>query len=137
MENKSYTVEDFKVNTYAYGRDTITDNGRWSTTWNRYDVNYSDILTRLIQEAGRYSERYASDLFIDWECLMEKMKDRDFSGGVYLYGFRRDGVDHRNFVLSRYSNNGKIYAEKEYRSMWRLDIKCEDDEIEMTLGRVF
>ena len=133
-EKKTYTLEDFRPNTYAYSKETITAKGGWNTYRKLYEINDSSILTRLIQEAGRYCERFASDLFLDWEHVQSSVCSGDNT--AFLFGFRRDGVDHAGFVISRYNNNG-IYAEHEYRSLWRLDIKTEDRDITMTLGRVF
>lgn len=134
MENKTYTVEDFRINDYAW--KIIHEEGRWSNYSGKFDVNYSSILTKLIQEAGRYCESYASDLFIDWSTIDEHLREADFPGGTFLFGFRQMGVDGNTFVLSRYNNNGK-YARYEYRSLWRLDIEREDDYVTMTLGRIF
>lgn len=138
---REYTLDDFRMNTYAH--DTMTDTGRRSYYNGKYEVNHSGILTRLIQEAGRFCERFASDLFIDWGGV-ERWIDNADTGAetVFLFGFRRDGVDGNSFVLSRYNNGCYAYPEKEYRSMWRLEISTgvdeyNSDEISMTLGRVF
>ena len=136
-EKKTYTLEDFEMNTYTY--KPIEDYAR-RDSYGRFtsNINYSGILTRLIQEAGRYCEHYASDLFIDWEAFVNYL-DRDPKAGdnrTFLFGFRQNGVDHDLFIFSRFNNDG-IYARNEYRSMWRLDIDVTDDELTMTLGRVF
>ena len=129
MFKKEYTIDDLKmreVYTSAYGW--------WSHSWNpRFDVNYSSILTKLIQEAGRWCESYASDLFIDWTSLVEKWADRDYEGGSYLFGFRQNGVDHLEYVLSRLNSGDS----KEYRAVWRLDVEVEEDKLTMKLGRVY
>lgn len=132
-EKKTYTYDDFKVNDYAY--KPIEAEGRWDTYRNCYSVNDSDILTRLIQEAGRYCEHYASDLFIDWEYVQAAVHSGDNT--TFLFGFRQMGVDHAAFVFSRYNESG-YSARHEYRSLWRLDIRTDDERnITMTLGRVF
>lgn len=139
---KEYTINDFRVNTYAY--KPIVDDGRRGYYSGKYEVNYSSILTRLIQEAGRFCERFASDLFIDWESVVRWIDNADKGDEiVFLFGFRQDGVDGNSFILSRYNNGCYSCPEKEYRSMWRLDIRTgcnndfNDDEIKLTLGRVF
>lgn len=138
MLNKTHSVYDFKVNDYAYKRDIHKANGYLSAYSGKYDINTSGILTRLIQEAGRFCENYASDLFIDWESVENRIKSDDkIFMSTFLFGFRQNGVDHSTFILSRY--NGGMYSnpESEYRSMWRLDIEADGKEINMTLGRVF
>lgn len=132
------TTAEFKVNTYAYGRDTIECSGRWAEREARFEINDSSILTRLIQEAGRYCERFASDLFIDWTAVQETIEAMTDDGHeIFLFGFRRDGVDHNAFILSRAENQGYYGSlEHNYRSLWRLDITTSGRDIEMTLGRV-
>ena len=134
---KTVTFEDFKLNTYAYG--LLTEEGRRDYYSGKYEINYSSILSRLIQEAGRFCEYFASDLFIDWGGVLRWMEEaEDNSESVFLFGFRQNGVDGNSFVLSRYNNGCYRYPEKEYRSMWRLEISTNDkDGIKMILGRVF
>ena len=123
-----YTIEnDFSRITYyskvieAQGRD--------------FDINYSDILTKLIQECGRLCEHYASDLFITWSRIVRELENRTMETSSYLFGIRENGVDHTEFVLSRYNNNG--YEEMyKYRKIYRLDIIVEDDSIKMKLYEI-
>lgn len=123
-----YTIEkDFSTKTYyskvieARGRD--------------FGINYSSILTKLIQECGRLCENYASDLFITWNGIVQKLKDKTMETSVYLFGIREMGVDHNEFVLSRYNNNG-CYAKHEYRKIYRLDVIVEGDLIRMELYEI-
>lgn len=135
MENKTYTLDDFRMNTYAY--KPIEADGYRSSYRNVFEINDSSILTRLIQEAGRYCERFASDLFLDWESVQEFLNAAEPGDSkTYLFGFRQDGVDHDNFIFSRYASSGDL-ARYNYRSLWRLDIKTKGDHITETLGRVF
>lgn len=87
-----------------------------------FNVNYSSVLTRLIQEAGRVCESYASDLFISWEDLMENFTDYRAESDSVLFGFRRGGVDHTEWVM----RNAEKGATSDYYSIWRLDIKIND-----------
>ena len=134
---KNVTFEDFKFNTYAY--HLMTEEGRRSSYSGKYEINYSSILSRLIQEAGRFCEFFASDLFIDWGGVLRWMDEAgECEEAVFLFGFRQSGVDGNSYVLSRYNGGCYRYPEKEYRSMWRLEISTNDNEqIKMILGRVF
>ena len=123
-----YEIEkDFSTKTYysqvieAEGRD--------------FDINYSSILTKLIQESGRLCESYASDLFITWNSIERKLKEKTMETSVYLFGIREMGVDHNEFILSRYNNNG-CYAKYEYRKIYRLNIFVEGDLIRMELYEI-
>ena len=131
--NKIYTINDFEMS----GK-VIDASGRKSYYSGHYEINYSSILTRLIQDAGRFCEYYASDLFIDWgsvEAFINEWVDGDVEK-TFLFGFRKSGVDGNSYVLSRYNNEGST-AEHNYRSLWRLDVIIDGDEITMNLGRVF
>lgn len=118
MERK--TVNDFKV---AFIADPpITASGRGT------EINYSSILSRLIQEAGRWCKSYASDLFIDWRSIDEAIRNDGLESGSHLFGFRESGVDGERFILSRYAHRADYGdAGLEYRSIWRLDIDVDND----------
>ena len=123
-----YTIEkDFSR--MAYGSKAIEAEGR------DFNINYSSILTKLIQECGRLCESYASDLFIDWNIIDEKLQEKTMETSVYLFGIREMGVDHNPFILSRYNNNG-CRAKYEYRKIYRLDVIVEGDSIRMGLYEI-
>lgn len=128
------TMENFKMNEYAW--KPIVEEGYRNVRMNQWDINYSAILSRLIIEAGKFCECFASDLFIDWRVIEKELENIDYCGGSYLFGFRQNGVDHNNFVFSRFDNDGK-FARYNYRSMWRLDITTDGDNMTMKLGRCF
>lgn len=123
-----YTIEkDFSDRPYF--SELIEAEGR------NFDINYSFILTKLIQECGRLCESYASDLFVTWNIIEQKLKKKTMETSVYLFGIRERGVDHNEFIISRYNNNG-YYARYEYRKMYRLNIVVEDDLISMELYEI-
>lgn len=84
-----------------------------------YDINLSDILTKLIQYAGKYCEFYASDLFISWQHVLNIIEKAE-PGNEYieLFGFRKSGVDHEEFIR----NGSNIY-----RSILAVKISCFPD----------
>lgn len=98
-------------------------------------INYSSILTKLIQECGRLCESYASDLFITWNEIVRKLEEKTMETSAYLFGIREMGVDHNEFVLSCYNNNGCLAMYK-YRKMYRLDVDVDGDSIEMKLYEI-
>ena len=122
-----YEIEkDFSKITY--GAKVIEAQGR------DFDINYSSILTKLIQECGRLCESYASDLFIDWNSIVQKLKDKTMETSTHLFGIREMGVDHNEFVLMRYNNY--THARYEYRKIYRLNIIIDDDLIRMELYEI-
>ena len=114
--------------------------GNWSTPlfdsepmWN---LNYSSILTKLIQYAGRYCESYASDLFIIWKyCVEEKLKDPNLKSYSVTFGFRESGIDHDistdtgMMIVEKYLKENSYY----YRRVSKLYITIESNNITMEL----
>ena len=122
-----YTIEkDFSR--MAYNTKSILAHGR------NFDINYSSILTKLIQECGRLCESYASDLFITWNSIMQKLEEKTMETSAYLFGIREMGVDHNEFILSRCNNGSRAYYE--YRKIYRLDVTIEGDLIRMELYEI-
>lgn len=123
-----YTMEkDFSTKTYY--SEVIEERGR------DFDINYSSILTKLIQECGRLCESYASDLFITWNRIAREIERETMETSAYLFGIRERGVDHTEFILSRYNNYG-YQAMYEYRKIYRLDVIVDDDLIKMKLYEI-
>lgn len=123
-----YILEkDFSTKTYY--SEVIEERGR------DFDINYSSILTKLIQECGRLCESYASDLFITWNRIAREIERETMETSTYLFGIRERGVDHTEFVLSRYNNYG-YQAMYEYRKIYRLDVIVDDDLIKMKLYEI-
>lgn len=111
-------------------------------------VNYSRILTILIQEAGRVCVDYASDLFISWESLLDeaekKMKEKANFTLTTFFGFREQGVDGPLYINEKLSNEN-MYGDP-YASIYRLDVNAKhsidiagesDYEVELLLFPVY
>lgn len=119
----------------------IKAEGKWSTPFFEsspmWNLNYSDILTTLIQYAGRYTERYASDLFIIWKyCVEEKLSDPNLESYTITFGFREGGVDRECSndpeitTVTKNLENSRYY----YRKVVKLEIKIDGNNIEMILN---
>ena len=119
-------INDFK----PIGTEVLETSGELTvnlfTGERRVGINYSTILTRLIQEAGRICEFYASDLFIDWRSIVEALEDGTIETGSYLFGFRDSGVDEAKSVLYWY--NETSHGLEHYSAIWKLDINVEPVE---------
>lgn len=141
---KDYTLEDFTMESVMKEAT-----GEWSNdvfgsekSWN---INYSDILTLLIQKAGTICKNYASDLFIIWSSLEKELKEQGtaYSGGKYVFGFRESGVDHDNYVLSRLNNYGVEGLKKDVKELYMLEVSIKEsgtyyigNEIKMQFGKI-
>lgn len=104
---------------------------------NKLDINYSEILSRLMKEAAEKCHNYASDLFISWESMLLELstapKPDTF---VEYFGFRDLGVDHETFISVKLENP-LLYGKNPYHSIFRLEIIMKkDSSITMVLTQI-
>ena len=107
------------------------DNCFYSTSQGKYEINMASIATKLIQEAGRWCDSYASDFLIDWrqiENLLESGEE-EFDE-VFFFGIRQCGVDHYNFILYRNINN---VSSDYYSRIYALRMKAENERLNVKL----
>lgn len=95
----------------------------------KWEINYSSILTKLIQEAGRWCEYYASDLFITWHDIDKKLDDGTMGTEQFIFGFRDNGVDHKEWYELHKNDVCR------YRAVWFLDVTINDGKMEMVLHK--
>ena len=115
-------------------------------------VDTAAIYTRLIQEAGRWCEEYASDIL---HLLNDVQKAFDtpianWAGNVHCecmsghpdwvalrwsFGFRGNGIDNGTYI-EKHQNEG--VSQDYYRAIWRVGILAEPKkgEAEFTLSRI-
>lgn len=111
------------------------------------DMNISSILTRIIQETGRFAERFASDVLYDIDtirvlCENTYSLEEDIDE-VFGLGIRQSGVDGNNFLLSRLESSvrgpksGYVFPEHIYRKILavRVQVSVERSEDGYALGR--
>lgn len=113
---------------------TIIENGSYSNAENKWDINYSSILTKLIQEAGRWCEHYASDLFVLWKHNIEdKLENGTLETGQFVFAMYGNGINNKE----QYEYHNKNYEQDYhyYRAIWFLDVETNDGKIKMTLHR--
>ena len=108
---------------WSYGERIITANGRYLDYRDAVDVNDSSIWTRLIQEAGRKCDNYASDLLIDYDAYKRDLPEfvKNHENHQWQFGFRSMGVDHKEFIESG--------SERQYISRFDLDLIVEDGDL--------
>ena len=98
----------------------------------RWDINYSSILTKLIQSAGKYCKHYASDLFIDWKAVDALLNAGEPINETKIFAMRDMGVDHKEYYEIKKSKPD-IYGSESYHEVWKLEIVTEGSDITMTL----
>jgi len=132
---RNVNIDDF-VKVKGDTNQTMIASGR---LYKRYDntisieINYTSIITKLIQEAGKYCSSYASDLVIDLNSLEEKMRDFSIETDSMLFGFRDLGVDSDSNIInsSCYTNRLDNSINYTYRSIWRLDLYVSEYDEEL------
>ena len=139
MPRKEYTAESLMKALRPYDKP-ITATGYLSQYSHEWDINYSSILSALIQSAGRYCQHYASDLFIGWFAIAKRLENSDdrYTDGVYeyLFGIRKSGVDGITFILSQANNNDSGYFSQYYSEIFKLTVTVNADNIKMELVKV-
>lgn len=109
---------------------TITETGSYNPLEGKWEINYSSILTRLIQEAGRWCESYASDLFVQWKYgIDQKLDNGTLYTDTFVFAFRDSGVDSEEW----YENHKNEH--NYYRAIWFLDVVTDEGKIKMTLHK--
>ena len=109
---------------------TITETGSYNQLEGKWEINTSSILTRLIQEAGRWCEHYASDLFVQWKYEIEqKLDNGTLYTDTFVFAFRDSGVDSEEW----YENHKNEH--NYYRAVWFLDVLTDKGKIKMMLHK--
>ena len=136
-----FTIDDLLIS------KTIFENSGYS--YDRLDkkkvaINYTNIQSFLIKEAGRLCDYFASDLLFDLKDVDELLRqtETDFHKRI-AFGFHKCGVDS-NVYIKFSSEKPDMYSSitSNYRALYVLDIDMshmEDGmpEVKMTLGLVF
>ena len=125
---------DFMVEVTCQEKPSFEAEGRWDSRSSGYSINMSSILTKLIQEAGRWCEAYASDLFIMYGEVrkdLEQYKER--SRRLYGFGMHRSGI-HDAFEVA-YNTRG-IFMYHTYRAVWGLLVEKCGDSVKASLFRI-
>ena len=99
-------------------------------------LNLSSPLTKLIQDAGRYCTRFASDLFIDWRMILGYFEDETITDPKYfVIGIRETGVDHSTYFLHHMIeamrpyqfHSGSIHCDLYYPESYLIRVSKEKD----------
>lgn len=130
---KSIEIEGFRFASKYNPSRVISVDGYVNGNPLKLNINTSSIWTKLIHEAGRLCDRFASDLLIDYGCVQTWMHTSPTEGKVFLFGFREDGVDNKTFVISSCRELSQHYLRCKYRSLWVLECHIEDCKLTMEL----
>lgn len=123
--DKIITEKELYHETGSWGYDFVTGEEKWV-------INTSSILSFLIKEAGKYCERFASDLFISWQAVEKALTDENYTGGRYVFAIRDCGVDGNLFAEARLESPD-MYGKYPYKAFYILDAEIKGKDIRMSL----
>lgn len=115
---------------YTQAKTIARESGRIRTdTEVKTNINLSRIYDILIYNAGRFTERFASDLIIDIHTLEKAIYENPLENKnrIFLFGMRRDGVDHNNYIYSNAESHAHQagYLNTYYRKILAVKIQIE------------
>lgn len=112
-------------------------------------MNTSNILTRLIQETGRFAETYASDLFLNWQIVEDIIGNGDWEKPkgeevhYLIFGIRENGVDTNAYLIQNLlktrqdmalpSDEIRVQPKQVYRRIMAVKIHIRGNYINMGL----
>lgn len=91
------------------------------------EINTSSIQDILIQNTGRFCERFCSDLFITWKCVEEILKKPIDQNHIIVFAIRKNGVDSNTFLNCNLDPDN--YNSEYYRKIYTLLIKKNKNDI--------
>ena len=97
----------------------------------QWEINVSDIFSKLIKLAGRYCDSYASDIFYSLKEIDNKLNDGSMGSCTYVFAFRDSCVDYKELWELHKDDYGY------YREVWFLDVIASviDNRIWMELHK--
>lgn len=96
-------------------------------------VNKTDILSKLIQKAGRWCEENASELFERWSEVEEYFSSGVDENRIFIFAFHQFGVD--DIIAYNYHQN-RWDASTHYRSVWKLETQIDGDSMQLTFSKI-
>ena len=115
-----------------YKNNILASEEAWvSRSTGEMDMSLSHIQSELIHLAGRYCERFASDLIVTL-AMLQAFIPLQYSPTpmrkTIVVGIREDGVDNEPFVVSRLKEtitgmNNFVHVEWKYRKLLAIDIQ--------------
>ena len=114
----------------------IIEKGRRLTIHGCYSINISSILTKLIQDTGRFCDTHADDILFDLEDIVKIAKHgvENMRPNVIIkaVGIRANGVDYAEHIFSNMNNN---WHDDYYRRIYGIKIthSIENDQDTVTV----
>lgn len=101
------------------------------------NINISSIIDTVITNAGRFCERYASDILFDLNTLNDIIENYDPTSPaehIICFGIRKNGVDGNSFLESRIKNdfrNNPYRISEYYRKILAVHVFFDEENSEL------
>lgn len=130
---------DYKpiINAYNRQKQTLDKCYSYLSPATSVNINISSIIDTVITNAGRFCERYASDILFDLNYINDIIKNYNPNQPeeyIICFGIRRDGVDGNEFLKSRLKNDfrNNLYRINEYyRKILAVHISFDEENSEL------
>lgn len=78
------------------------------------DINITSTISKIIQDVGRFAERFNSDCIYGIQDIMylcqNKYPMEQPIDEIFTFGIRADGVDHNGYIMSQINNGLTNYC---------------------------
>lgn len=143
MTDTARTIMNFDAETLiqdAFDRATdtfkIIDRGHRQSNNGCYSINLSSILTKLIQDTGRFCDTHADDVLFDIENIVDTAKHgvegKVPNVAIIAVGIRANGVDGAEYIFNNMNSN---WHDDYYRRIYGIQIThcAEHNEVTVEL----
>lgn len=132
-------LPDYKpiINAYKRQNETLDECYSYLSPATSVNINISSIIDKIITNAGRFCERYASDVLFDLNYINYIIKNYNPNQPeeyIICFGIRRDGVDGNSFLESRIKNdfhNNPWRISEYYRKILAVHIFFDEENSEL------
>lgn len=99
-------------------------------SFSTHNAQMSTIWSKIIETAGRFTQRHSSDILIPYNTLTKEMESGKIDTLTYLFGFRESGVDGIELLFGKLiSAEGKHCLNYGYyRKIYVLSLETTDDD---------
>lgn len=106
----------------------MKETGRRVTYTNEYDINIHEIISLLIQNAGRLCDSYASDIIYSIDTIREGIND-DRINETFIVAIHASGVDGIKRLIG--CMNHERWSEDKYRCIYGIRVNHDNDNNEV------
>lgn len=100
-------------------------------------INLSTIESILIESAGRYCDRYASDILITRDSMVEYINEKvsdDYD--YFVFAMRKHGADGKSYLHERAKQYDTGYLSQFYRQIYICKVEHIGNDVKVTMKEI-